>query len=140
MIKTLGKYLFLWYFGGATFCVVETLWRGYSHWTMIVLGGVCFIALGLLNNEVLKWETPLPLQMLIGSGIITALEFIVGLVVNVWLGWGVWDYSGLPLNFLGQICLPFSAIWFLLSAVGIVLDDFLRWKFFEEEKPRYNLI
>lgn len=138
MSKTLGKYLFLWYFGGATFCVVETLWRGYSHWTMIVLGGVCFIALGLLN-EVIPWEAPLPLQMLIGSGIITALEFIVGAVVNVWLGWQVWNYSDLPLNLMGQVCLPFSALWFFLSAAGIVLDDVMRWKLFDEDKPRYRL-
>ena len=27
----------------------------------------------------------------------------------------VWDYSGVPQNVLGQICLPFSAIWFVFG-------------------------
>jgi uncharacterized membrane protein len=139
MKKIIAKYGFLWYFGGATYCVIETAGRGYSHWTMIVLGGVCFVALGLLN-EVIPWEMPLPLQMLIGAAIITGLELVTGCIVNLRLGWGVWDYSGLPFNFLGQICLPFSLIWFFLAAVGIILDDLLRWKFFGGEKPRYTLI
>lgn len=139
MIKTLVKYLFLFFVGGGFYALIELAARGRTHWSMFVLGGVCFICLGLIN-EVIPWEMPLPLQMLIGAAIITALEFITGCIVNLWLGWGVWDYSGLPLNFLGQICLPFSAIWFFLSAVGIVLDDLLRWKFFDGEKPRYTLI
>ena len=99
---------------------------------------ICFICLGLIN-EILSWETPLALQMLIGSTIITILEFITGCIVNIWLGWNVWDYSNLPLNLLGQICLPFSILWYFISAIGIVIDDYIRYIYFDEERPRYKL-
>lgn len=68
------------------------------------------------------------------------VEFITGLVVNIWLGLGVWDYSNMPFNLLGQICLPFAFAWVALSAIAIVLDDYLRYWIFGEEKPRYKLI
>lgn len=77
--------------------------------------------------------------MLIGGGIVTVLELPTGLVVNVWLHWGVWDYSNMPLNLWGQICLPYSLLWVLISLAAILLDDWLRWKLFYEEKPRYTL-
>ena len=118
---------------------IELMWRGYSHWSMFLLGGICFIALGLIN-EVIPWEMPLTAQMLIGCAIITALEFITGGIVNLWLGWDVWDYSDLPYNLLGQISVVSSVGWYFLSAVGIVLDDWLRYIFFGEEKPRYTII
>ena len=136
-LKIITKYLFLGVIGSIIYMSLEILWRGYTHWTMGVLGGICFICLGLIN-EILSWETPLVLQMLIGSTIITILEFIAGCIVNLWLGWNVWDYSELPYNLLGQISLFSSIGWIGLSLVGIVLDDFIRWKWFGEEKPRYK--
>ena len=77
--------------------------------------------------------------MFIGSTIITVLEFITGCIVNLWLGWNVWDYSNLPLNLLGQICLPFSILWYFISAIGIIIDDYIRYICFDEERPRYKL-
>lgn len=79
-------------------------------------------------------------QMLIGASIITILEFVTGIIVNIILEWNVWSYEGVPLNVLGQICLPFSIIWFFLSFFAIVLDDYLRYWLFKEEKPHYELI
>jgi uncharacterized membrane protein len=70
---------------------------------------------------------------------ITVLEFFAGLIVNVWLGLGVWDYSGVPFNIMGQVSLPFVFAWVALSAVGIWLDDYLRWKLYDEERPSYVL-
>ena len=133
------KYDFLFFVGATIYVIIEKLYRGYSHWTMFLLGGICFIALGLIN-EVIPWDMPLLLQMFIGGVIITILEFITGCVVNLWLGWNVWDYSELPFNLWGQISLFSSIGWVGLSLVGIVLDDFIRWKFFGEEKPRYRWI
>ena len=118
---------------------IELMWRGYSHWSMFLLGGICFTALGLIN-EVIPWEMPLTAQMFIGCVIITVLEFITGCIVNLWLGWDVWDYSDLPYNLLGQISVVSSVGWYFLSAVGIVFDDWLRYIFFGEEKPRYTII
>ena len=133
------KYEFLFFVGATIYVVIEKLYRGYSHWTMFLLGGICFIALGLIN-EVMPWDMPLLLQMFIGGAIITVLELITGCVVNLWLGWNVWDYSELPFNLWGQISLFSSIVWVGLSLVGIVLDDFIRWKFFDEEKPHYRWI
>lgn len=138
-MKQLLKYIFLGLTGGNIYAFLEILWRGYSHWTMFLLGGICFILLGLIN-EILSWETPLPVQMALGCVIITALEFITGCIVNLWLGWDVWDYSQYRFNLLGQISLMSSVGWYFLSVVGIVLDDFLRYWLFDEEKPRYRLI
>ena len=133
------KYEFLFFIGATIYVVIEKLYRGYSHWTMFLLGGICFIALGLIN-EVIPWDMPLLLQMFIGGAIITVLELITGCVVNLWLGWNVWDYSELPFNLWGQISLFSSIVWVGLSLVGIVLDDYIRWKFFGEEKPHYRWI
>lgn len=139
MIKLFTKYLVLFFIGGTIYVSLEHIWRGWSHWTMFILGGICFIALGLIN-EVLDWDTPMVLQMAIGCAIITTLEFITGCVVNIGLGWDVWDYSQYPLNFLGQISVGSSVLWYFLSAVGIVLDDTIRWKAFGEDKPKYKWI
>src|SRR5574344_136296 len=133
------KYEFLFFVGATIYVIIEKLYRGYSHWTMFLLGGICFIALGLIN-EVIPWDMPLLLQMFIGGVIITILEFITGCVVNLWLGWNVWDYSELPFNLWGQISLFSSIVWVGLSLAGIVLDDTIRWKFFSEDKPHYRWI
>lgn len=136
--KLINKYLFLLTVGGFLYVLIELLWRGWSHWTMFALGGLCFVYLGLIN-EVLRWDTPLWQQALIGASGITALEFVTGCVVNLWLGWGVWDYSGLPGNIMGQICPQYMVLWLPVSLVGIILDDWLRYKFFGEEFPHYRL-
>ena len=138
-MNKLLKYFTLGILGGVIYVLIELLWRGYSHWSMFLLGGVCFIALGLIN-EIIPWEMPLTAQMFIGCAIITVLEFITGCIVNLWFGWNVWDYSELPFNLLGQISLKSSIGWYFLSAVGIVLDDWVRYIFFGEEKPKYKIV
>ena len=132
------KYIALGFTGGLLYILIETVWRGYSHWTMFVLGGMCFLALGLIN-EILPWGMPLWQQMLLGSVLITALEFATGCVVNLWLGWGVWDYSAMPGNILGQICPQYFLLWLPVSLAGIILDDWLRYWWWSEERPRYKL-
>lgn len=132
------KYAFLFWFGGATYVALEVIWRRYSHWTMFLLAGILFIIIGLLN-EVWSWNLKFRYQVLISTIIATILELFTGLIVNICLGWDVWDYSNVPFNFLGQICLPYTFLWIVLSTVAIILDDVLRWKFFGEEKPHYTL-
>lgn len=137
-MTTLKKWAVLALVGGIIYGLIEFLARGYTHWTMVVLGGICFVAVGLLN-EVIPWEMPLVVQMLCGCIIITTLEFVTGYIVNIRLGWAVWDYSDRWGNLLGQICPLYSFYWFLLSAVAIVLDDWMRHKWFGERKPKYKL-
>ncbi len=125
--------------GGLIYILIELIWRGHTHISMFILGGICFVAIGLIN-ELFSWELGLVWQSVIGAVIVTVLEFITGLIVNIWLGLGVWDYSNMPFNLLGQICLPFAFPWIALSAIAIILDDYLRYWIFGEEKPRYKLI
>lgn len=138
-LKQILKLCILALIGGITYVLIELAWRGYSHISMFILGALCFVLLGGIN-EFLPWELGFVWQMLIGAGIVTILELIVGIVVNVWLGLEVWDYSNLPFNFMGQICLPFSFAWTLLSGVTIVVDDYLRYWLFGEEKPHYKIL
>jgi len=137
-MKQLIKYLTLLAAGGSLYVLIELLWRGHSHWTMFVLGGICFICLGLIN-EILPWSMPLWQQILVGVCIVTALEFLTGCIVNLWLDWNVWDYGGMPGNILGQICPQYIALWIPLCLIGIVLDDWLRYWFFKQERPHYKL-
>lgn len=130
--------LVLFCMGGLIYMVIELMWRGYSHWTMFIVGGMCFLLLGLIN-EVFTFEMPLVCQMVIGACLITLVEFFSGCIVNLWLGWNVWDYSDMPLNILGQICLPYAGLWFLLSGPAIILDDYLRYWWFGEEYPHYKV-
>ena len=76
-------------------------------------------------------------QMVLGGLIVTVMEFIAGCILNLWLDLGIWDYSHMPFNLCGQICLPYTLLWILLSAVCIVVDDSLRYLLFGEEKPEY---
>lgn len=132
------KYIYLAWFGGTTYITLEVFFRGYSHWTMFVLAAFLFITVGLLN-KVWSWELGLIKQIIIATATATISEFIVGCIVNLWLGWNVWNYSGLWGNILGQICPQFVLLWIPLMLVAIVLDDVLRWKFFNEEAPRYRI-
>lgn len=130
--------LILFNIGGLLYILIELLWRGYSHWTMFIVGGMCFVLIGLIN-ETFTFEMPLITQMTISSIIITIIEFISGCIINIWLGLNVWNYSNMPFNILGQICIPFMILWFFLSVLGIILDDYLRYWLFGEEKPKYKI-
>ena len=132
------KELFLAAAGGLLYIILELVWRGHSHWTMFALGGLCFALIGLIN-ELIPWCMPLWKQALIGAAIITGLEFLTGCIVNLGLGWHVWDYSGMPLNLLGQICILYLLLWIPVSLIAVILDDWLRYWMFDEDRPRYSL-
>ena len=138
-MRRLGKLLFLFTIGGFLYYILEMIFRGPSHPAMLVVGGLCFLLCGALN-EVIPWGMPFLFQMILGGAMITGVELIAGLILNVWLGLGIWDYSNMLLNYRGQICLPFSLLWCLLAAVGIVLDDYLRCDLFGEEEPHYYFL
>ncbi len=135
-LKIFLKYLFLFGVGGGAYVAIELIFRGKTHWTMAIVGGICFILCGLLN-EIFSWQSTIWYQMLVCSLIITTVEFVSGVILNIYLGLEIWDYSNVPFNVLGQICLPFTVLWFFLSAAAIILDDYLRYWFFGEEKPHY---
>lgn len=138
ILKNIFKYLILGSIGGAIYIVIELLYRCYTHWSMFCVAFFAFILIGLIN-EYISWNMKLWKQMLIGSGIVTVLEFISGYILNIKLGWHIWNYSNVPFNVMGQICLPFSIAWFLISLIAIIADDYLRYWLFGEEKPHYKL-
>ena len=135
------KPLSLFMVGGTIYITIEVLWRyirgsSPTHWTMFLLGGLAFLLIGSIN-EYFPWKMPFWLQDIIGTAIVLMAEFVFGCVLNIWLGIGIWDYSNMPFNILGQICLPFAFAWSLLVAFAIVMDDYLRYWLFGEEKPHY---
>ncbi len=122
--------------GGCIYVLVEKLFRGYSHISMFLLGGIDFFLIGMLNEK-RKLGGNILKGALLGSFIITASELIAGYFLNIRLGLGVWDYSDLPFNFLGQISLYYSLLWIPVSFLAIILDDLLRLVLFGEEIPSY---
>lgn len=131
------KYSILLILGGSIYYGIEILYRGYSHFSMFLVGGMCLIGIGLIN-EIFPWDMPFWKQVIIGDVIVLVMEFVSGCILNLWLHWNVWDYSAMPFNLLGQICLAFAFLWLPIVALAIVVDDYARWILLQEEKPHYN--
>ena len=109
---------------GITYCGIEILYRGRTHISMLFVGGLCAVLIGMINEITPKMN--IILQMFIGAVIVTIIEFFSGYIINIILGLNVWDYSNLMFNYKGQISLLFTIIWFFLSVPVIYLDDKLR--------------
>lgn len=139
ILNTILKYFTLFLIGGIAYYFIEIVYRGYSHFSMIIVGGLCFILIGSIN-EFSNKEIPLLLQMIISVFIIDIIELISGIIINRILLLNVWDYSQLRFNFLGQISLNSSIAWFFLSFFAIYIDDLLRYVIYKEEKPKYKFL
>lgn len=115
--------------GGVLYALLEILWRGYTHWSMVLAGGISLAALYWLRRRM--GGTPLLLRCLAGAAVITLVELWIGCTVNLWWNMDVWDYSDMPMNLWGQICPLFSAMWFLLCWPAYWLcgriEGFCRW-------------
>ncbi|MEE1043553.1 MAG: hypothetical protein UH854_06270 [Clostridia bacterium] len=109
-------------FGAINYVAIEILWRGHSHWTMAVAGGLCAMLIYVFNKEYTNMH--LIYKCISGAVIITSVELVTGLIVNMVLKWNVWDYSRQPFNFLGQVCLGYFAYWFLLCIPLIKIFDY----------------
>lgn len=116
--------LLLFFSGALGYGLLELFWRGFTHWSMLLAGGVCLCALNYLDESLPgcgDWH-----KAWLGGLLITAVELLCGLCCNCWLGLAVWDYSRLPCNFYGQICLSFSIIWLALARLLLYLVRWLR--------------
>ena len=133
-------YELCWFFllGAFVYSLLEIVCRGYTHWTMTLTGGTAAVGLYLLHAA--APPKTLLLQCLCGALLITALEFTVGVADNLVMGWNVWDYSNLPGNLLGQVCPQYFVLWLPVALAGIILDDWIRYRKFGEERPHYRLI
>ena len=113
-------------FGTGAFCysLAEMLYRGKTHWTMAVLSGILFCILYRYYSDMPN--EPLWKMCLMGTLIITSFEFTAGVILNIILGMKVWDYSRMPFNILGQICLPFCGVWFMLCIPAYLICFWLK--------------
>jgi uncharacterized membrane protein len=107
--------------------------KGQSSLWMYLLGGKLLVILGKLNETKLA-NLPLILQAIIGGVLVTLAEFIAGMILNVWLGFNLWDYTGKPLAhlFFNQINLWHSIGWVLLAPYAFWLED-------DTNGKKYNL-
>lgn len=135
--------MLLWSWGGTVYFLLEVAFktlRGEQEqisWTMLVLAVILTIPVERCGEQ-LPWEVPLWLQALSCALLVTAVELAAGVILNIWLGLGIWDYSHLPFNLWGQICPQFSAVWWFLCLLFIPAFDWLRWAVEGGEKPHYH--
>lgn len=136
--------MLLWSWGGTVYFLLEVIWklvRGEPErisWTMLVLAILLCIPVERCGAE-LPWTCPLWLQALSCAALVTAVELGAGLVLNVWLGLGIWDYSGLRWNLFGQICPQFSLIWWALCMAFIPIFDWMWYSIEGGERPYYQM-
>lgn len=133
------KYCVIFVVGAVVYMTIEILYRGFTHWTMGVLGGISLILIGIIDETTTE-DLPLLVQAPLASIIITLLEYYAGCILNLKLGMDIWDYSGLPFNVDGQICLYFSLAWMVLGMVAVVIDNSIRHYFFGEPMKDIKLI
>ena len=108
----------LFYIGGLAYMTLEFIWRGRSHGSMFLLGGLCFCVVGRLGKRL-----PPAMAQLAGAVVITALELATGLLVN--RSYSVWDYRSVPGNYLGQICPVYTCLWIPVALMAMVIYDAL---------------
>lgn len=123
-MKKIREFSVVFSVGSAGYSLIEILWRGYTHWTMALTGGICLTALYSMNFKLCKqklWK-----KCLAGSALITVIEFTAGLLINKVFQLNVWDYSERKFNLMGQVCPLYSILWFLLCIPVNKLTDHLR--------------
>lgn len=108
--------------GAICYGLIEVISRGYTHPSMLLAGGICFVSMLFIDRMKINFV----LKCIISAVVITSVEFIFGYIFNIVLKYDVWDYSAEPFNFLGQICLKFFLIWCFLSAGGILLSRLIK--------------
>lgn len=128
MFNSVIKKILIFNFGGIGYCLIELLWRRHTHWSMYLAGGLCLSIIEKINRTRLSGKT-LWSKCAAGATVITAVEFICGCIVNLWMNLDVWDYTRLPMNLLGQVCLVYSALWYALSAPIILLSHTIDRRF-----------
>lgn len=134
----------LWTWTGTVYFFLEVAWKLLHgrpeaiSWTMLALAFLLAIPLERCGAE-LPWEMPLWMQAFLCGCLVTLVEFAAGLILNIWLGLGVWDYSDMPGNLLGQICPQFWLLWIVLSGPVIVMLDWFRYIIDGGDRPRYRI-
>ncbi len=116
------KEIWLFGIGGILYGLIELCWRGRTHWSMIIVGGICFRLIGYIHERYRAIYSTIT-RCALCAGVISLVELIAGLIVNKWFQLDVWDYSRIPFNILGQICPVFSVCWGALSLLAKPVFD-----------------
>ena len=103
--------------GGGGYLAIELAWRGTSHWTMFLAGGICLCFLQWLATRRLA----LPLAAGAGAMGTSTLEVLIGLICRDFLHVAVWDYSNEWGNLAGLICPRYCFYWFVLCGWVILV-------------------
>ncbi len=115
------KYGLCFVLGAIGYAAIEVIWRGYTHWSMMIAGGLCFIIFSLVAERFR--ERSIFFKAAVCALGVTAVEFIFGVLFNLVLRMEVWDYSHMPLNILGQICPLFTLMWAGIAIAFLPLAD-----------------
>lgn len=126
-LRGILKALVLFGLGSFLYGMIEVAFRGYTHWTMFLLGGTLMCLLYYIYNNI--GTKNIFVLAVLGCAVITCGELVVGVYANLVFSLDVWDYSSRAFNYRGQICLLFSLLWLLLSVPAAYLSRFLRQKF-----------
>lgn len=134
------KNIVLFLVGFCVYTTIEVLFRGFSYPVCGLMGGFAVVILDKINDHI-SWDIDLFFQALLGSALITFMELIIGTISNaIGIVTPMWDYSNMPLNYKGIICLPFSIAWMFLSVCAIFLADSINYYVFEDTcVPHYSL-
>ena len=128
-----GEFFAAFFVGAAVYPVIELMWRGYTHYTMALLGGICMLSLHFINMSF--EDCNIFLRAVLGALMISAWELLFGTVLNLLLGLDVWDYSSHRFNLFGQICAPYTFLWFLLCFPAFFVSRYMHI-FFEKRKRK----
>ena len=107
--------------GAIGYALIELLWRQRTHWTMMLAGGICFVLFSVIAKR-MKGAN-IFLKCAVAAISVTAVEFVFGVIFNLFLKMDVWDYSEMPFNLMGQICPTFTLLWFALSLLMLPVAE-----------------
>ena len=122
-IKKVKKYSLCFILGAIGYAAIEIIWRGYTHWSMMIAGGICFIIFSLVAEKFR--EKNIFIKAAICALGVTAVEFAFGVLFNIVLKMRVWDYSKMPFNILGQVCPIFSLLWAGIALAFLPLAELI---------------
>ena len=141
MKKFIGK-LGLFLSCGFIYCMIEILFRGWSHWSMFVLAGFLGVFCVDSINNTLSFDCDYIVQILISTILCTIGEGISGIILNVWLQLNVWDYSKMTFGtfFFGQCNVLFCFAWMLIISIIIFYCDAYNYYILKIEPCPYYII
>ncbi len=139
-VRSILEGICVFFIGALSYGLLEVITRGFTHISMGLLGGLCFMFMSYTSGLREQGDLTLLQQLICVTLFITVSELLCGLIINLSLGLAVWDYSDMPLNLYGQICLPFSLLWLLITFIGIIVDDVTKRHLFARKKDSFIIL